>query len=335
MTIPTARISVIVPTFNRVDYLAEAIASVLHQDYPDFELVVADNASTDATPELVAELSDNRVRYVRRPRNCGWRVNFNQSLHEIRSEYTLMLCDDDRLLPGSLTRAIRVLDNQPRVGLVHSTFHVIDERGTVVASDGNWTGRTAEDRIERGREFVRRSLLSSNQVYFSTAVMRTSAMPEECFEAVDGAYGDVVLYLRIALGWDVGFLATPGAEFRLHAGRVSNSLDPVDSILVVEASKLRIIAENADRLAPVTPLQREARRRARRRLIMLVLVAANTSRAHGVRLLGRVVRTRPRIALTPSLWRACVKLVLGPRILAKLRDRGPAGTGTMDARDLP
>lgn len=330
-----AQISVIVPTFNRVAYLAEAIASVVHQDYPDFELVVADNASTDATPELVAELSDARVRYVRRPQNCGWRVNFNQSLREIRSEYVLMLCDDDRLLPGSLTRAIRVLDEQPRVGLVHSTFHVIDERGTVVTSDGNWTGRTAEDRIERGRDFVVRSLLSSNPVCFSTAVMRTSAMPKECFEAVDGYCGDFVLYLRIALGWDVGFLATPGAELRRHGGRVSNSLDPVDSILVLEASKLRIIAENADRLAPVTPLQREARSCARRGLKSVVSIAPYTSRAHGVRLLGRVVRARPRLALTRSVWRACVKLVLGPRILARLRDRGPAGTGTMDAGDLP
>ena len=49
-----ARVSVIVPTFNRVGYLGETIASILHQDYRDFELVVADNASTDATAALLA-----------------------------------------------------------------------------------------------------------------------------------------------------------------------------------------------------------------------------------------------------------------------------------------
>ena len=82
-----ARVSVIVPTFNRVGYLGETIASILDQDYHDFDLVVADNASTDATADLIAAVADPRLCHVRRTHDIGWRANFNQALHDAESEY--------------------------------------------------------------------------------------------------------------------------------------------------------------------------------------------------------------------------------------------------------
>src|SRR4051812_35115688 len=119
-----ARVSVVVPTFNRVGYLQETIASILQQDYRDFELIVADNASTDATASLLAGIADPRLHHVRREHNIGWRANFNHALHDADSEYVALVGDDDRLLPGALTRAVTFLDEAPSVGLVHTTFHV-------------------------------------------------------------------------------------------------------------------------------------------------------------------------------------------------------------------
>src|SRR4051794_24822077 len=124
-----ARVTVIVPTYNRAGYLGEAISSILHQDYQDFELVVADNASTDRTAALLADVADTRLRHVRRPRNIGWRANFNQALHDTDSEFVALVSDDDRLLPGALARAVTFLDEAPSVGLVHTTLHTIDDRG--------------------------------------------------------------------------------------------------------------------------------------------------------------------------------------------------------------
>ena len=145
-----ARVSIIVPTFNRVGYLRETIASILQQDYHDFDLVVADNASTDGTAELLAAVNDPRLRHARRATNIGWRANFNQALDRAESEYVALVADDDRLLPGALTRAVRCLDEAPNVGLVHTTFHVIDDRGEVIRADRSWTGDVAEDRVARG-----------------------------------------------------------------------------------------------------------------------------------------------------------------------------------------
>ena len=56
-------------------------------------------------------------------------------------------------------------------------------------------------------------------------MIRTAALPEVCFEAADEVCGDFVLFLRIALDWDIGFLATPGVELRVHGGQISNAFD--------------------------------------------------------------------------------------------------------------
>src|SRR3954464_9630197 len=106
---------VIVPTYNRGGYLQEAIASILSQDYHDFELVVADNASTDGTAALLAGVTDPRLRHVRRAHNLGWRANFNQALRGADSEFVALVSDDDRLVPGALTRAVSVMVDTPNV----------------------------------------------------------------------------------------------------------------------------------------------------------------------------------------------------------------------------
>src|SRR5262249_3467091 len=117
-----ARVTVLVPTYNRAAYLGATLASIRTQDVPDLQIVVADTAATDDTAALVARFSDDRVHYIRRARNIGWRDNFRLALSDVDGEYVMMVCDDDRLLPGALDRAVRTLDEHPRVALVHSTF---------------------------------------------------------------------------------------------------------------------------------------------------------------------------------------------------------------------
>jgi len=318
-----ARLSVIVPTFNRVGYLGETIASVLSQDYGDFELVVADNASTDGTAALLAGVADPRLRHMRRARNIGWRANFNQALDAADSEFVALVSDDDRLLPGALTRAVRCLDEAPRVGLVHTTFHIIDDRGEVLRTDGNWTGAIARDRIQRGADFIAGAMRSGNPVCLSSVAMRTAALPDVCFEAADEVAGDLVLFLRIALDCDIAFLATPGIELRVHGGRLSNAFDQADNFRALKESKLRFLAANSARLDHVPALRRAARGYTAAAMSLPVSIAARESREEGYRVLRRAVRSRPQLVLAPRIWRAAVKVVVGPRVLRYLRSLRP------------
>src|SRR5690348_6136880 len=107
------RVTVAIPTYNRAEYLHEAIDSVLAQSFSDFVLVVSDNASTDGTRELVESYDDPRITYLRHDVNQGWIANFNASVESAATDYAMFLCDDDLLRPGALARAVEVLDGHP------------------------------------------------------------------------------------------------------------------------------------------------------------------------------------------------------------------------------
>ncbi|MDO8734846.1 MAG: glycosyltransferase [Elusimicrobiota bacterium] len=90
----------LIPTYNRAKYFEECLNSVLTQDYPNLEIIVSDNASTDNTTEVVKKyLSDKRVRYYRNEVNVGIIANWKKLLYEYATgEYGKLICDDDYLL---------------------------------------------------------------------------------------------------------------------------------------------------------------------------------------------------------------------------------------------
>jgi glycosyltransferase involved in cell wall biosynthesis len=112
------RVTVGVPTYNRAGSLARAVESVLAQTHADLELVISDNASTDATPATCAAFAerDERVRVLRQPRNLGLTENFNRLLREAAGEMVMVLGDDDWLEPTYVEDCLAALDADP--GLV-------------------------------------------------------------------------------------------------------------------------------------------------------------------------------------------------------------------------
>jgi len=103
------RFSVLLPTRNGGAFIGDAIASVLRQS-GDFELVVADNANTDATPRILAAQNDARLRVVRSEEVLPVTENWLRALRAARGDYFLMIGDDDLLLPGFFDRAARILE---------------------------------------------------------------------------------------------------------------------------------------------------------------------------------------------------------------------------------
>lgn len=97
MTVTQPLVSVGLPTYNRVGTLRRAIESVLSQDYPNLELIVCDNASSDGTQQMCEEYArhDKRVVYCRQPANRGPQANFERALAEAHGEFFMWLGDDD------------------------------------------------------------------------------------------------------------------------------------------------------------------------------------------------------------------------------------------------
>ena len=128
-------VTVGVPTYNRADRLERALRSVLGQTHRRLEVVVSDNASTDATPGLVRRLADedDRIRIVRHPENRGPTANFNGLREDYRGEWFMYLGDDDWLDPPYVERCLEVLRRHPDHALVcgaaryHEGDRAVDE----------------------------------------------------------------------------------------------------------------------------------------------------------------------------------------------------------------
>lgn len=119
------------PVFNGEPYLEPAIESVLAQTRGDFELVICDNASTDATQQICERYAtlDGRIRYVRNLSNIGAARNFNRGFELSSGAYFRWLAADDLMAPTSLQACAAVLDADPGVVLATSAADIVDENG--------------------------------------------------------------------------------------------------------------------------------------------------------------------------------------------------------------
>lgn len=106
-------ISVLMPVYNGLPYVKEAVQSVLTQDFDDWELLISDNGSTDGTREYLDSLQDPRIRIYKQETNLGVYGNFNFLLGQASATVAKVLCADDWLLPGALERTLRFMEERP------------------------------------------------------------------------------------------------------------------------------------------------------------------------------------------------------------------------------
>jgi glycosyltransferase involved in cell wall biosynthesis len=129
-------VSIVITCYNLGEYLEEAIQSALDQTYPDVEVLVVDDGSTDQrTIEVLDRLqSHSRLRILRTP-NQGVARARNLGFSQARGEYILPLDADDRIKPEYVARAAEVLDSQPLVGFVGCHYRIFGEREGTCAPD--------------------------------------------------------------------------------------------------------------------------------------------------------------------------------------------------------
>jgi glycosyltransferase involved in cell wall biosynthesis len=318
-----SRVTVLVPTYNRAHWLGGAIESILAQTYADFHLVVSDNASTDATRETVARFEDPRVSYLPLEEHIGLNEHFNLCFDRTDTEYLFVLPDDDRMLPDLLERTVAVLDEKPRVGMVHGQANVVDSEERLIAGGHGMTGLEA-DTIERGAGFIRATMDMSYRVHASTALIRTAALSGVRLDERDYPVTDLALWMRMALRWDIAYLARPLASYRIHAGAYSAGAADVteggysetaDRVGKSLEAKLRFIEEHGDALEDRRDLARRARRRYRQELLAAAGRATVPERrlTSTARALSDCARRDARVAFQPAAWRLLAGSVLGRR----------------------
>jgi len=124
-------INIIIPAYNQAQYVGQAIQSVLDQTFPDFELVVVDDGSTDDTPEVLAGFLDLRLRVIRQA-NSGLSAARNTGLRESSAPLVTFLDADDLFLPNKLAVLGAFLESHPQVGLVSGGMQFVDKDGRLL-----------------------------------------------------------------------------------------------------------------------------------------------------------------------------------------------------------
>lgn len=221
-------VSICIPTYQGGRWIRDTIASALAQDYPNIEVVVSDDASTDGTPEIAESIGDACVRVVRSDRRRGMAGNWNRSVQLARGNYVKFLMQDDWLEPTCVSRMAGVLSRNPLVGFVFAprTIEVDDPADrSAVRLARKLESLPARLRplgeVNDGRaifEAIRRTGFRGNWIGEPTAVMvrRDALRRVGLFNSRLQQLTDLELWLRLAFFFDVGFVPETLAGFRLH-----------------------------------------------------------------------------------------------------------------------
>lgn len=227
------KVSILIPVFNRKDFIAECIQSALDQTYTDFEVVVVDNASDDGTWAICQEFAgkDQRVRIFRNETNLGPVRNWLVCVEKARGEYTKILWSDDLIQPAYLSKLLPYLD-EPDVGFVYSSTDIFESnRFNVVAK----YFRGAETGVYDSWHYINGTLLggdfpgSPGCAIFRTADVKKNLLldvPNRVSSdfSMHAIGNDMLLFLLTAAEYPKFALVNePLANFRAHATSITTS----------------------------------------------------------------------------------------------------------------
>jgi glycosyltransferase involved in cell wall biosynthesis len=203
------KVSVVIPTYNRASLVGEAMRSVLAQTFPDFELIVVDDGSTDDTRSVVAGFKDSRIRYVPQD-NMGISGARNTGIRNARGRYVAFLDSDDLWLPQLLEVEVHILDHNPEAGVVYA-------KAQGIGSDGNLTFES------RGYVQKYSGQTLKSMLYADFTCIQTSLVRRQCFERA-GLFDESLtgrvdwdMFLRLAQHCDFAHVDRVLAHFRTHA----------------------------------------------------------------------------------------------------------------------
>ena len=125
-------VSIIMPSWNTANFIAESIQCVINQTYENWELLIVDDCSTDNTDEIVAQfLTDKRIKYIHNKKNCGAALTRNKAMREAKGEWIAFLDSDDLWTSDKLEKQLKFMQNHGYVFSYHE-YEKIDEKDNLL-----------------------------------------------------------------------------------------------------------------------------------------------------------------------------------------------------------
>ncbi len=182
------KVTVLTPTYNRPDYLAQAVRSVVNQEFTDWEMLVINDGGTDVA-DVVRGAGDERVRYHNRPENVGKAACLNFGLRRARGDYIAYLDDDDVWYPNHLGTLAAALDEDPAIGAAYSDLYKV-----IVLPGEDGRRYPLEKRVDICRDFNRMFMFHFNHT------LHVSLMHRKDLALRAGGYREDV---RVLIDWNI------------------------------------------------------------------------------------------------------------------------------------
>lgn len=207
-------VSVVMPVYNGEDYLREAIDSILNQTFTDFEFIIINDCSIDATEDIILSYHDSRIVYLRNNQNFGVALSLNRGLDSAKGRYIARLDADDIARPERLRTQVEYMDKHPEVDVLATSSQSFDETGVL------FEGHTSTD-----EEILKLDFLFSCGICHPTVMMRKSTLEDKNLR-YDNAFNkveDYELWSRmLAMGCVIRSIDVILLDHRLHQNQVTS-----------------------------------------------------------------------------------------------------------------
>jgi len=202
-------VSIVLPTYNRSCYLDQTVASCLEQTYPNWELVIVDDASTDDTPQKIAAYvaRDARIRSLRHETNRKLPAALNTGFDAARGELFTWTSDDNLYRPSAIEETVQFLHTHCEVHCVCTDFTMIDHAGNPFQSC----------RAGEPEDLVHGNSLGPCAVFRRQVYFGLGGYDEGMFLAEDYDF-----YLRMAAKFRIGLLHRDLYQYRIHGGALTH-----------------------------------------------------------------------------------------------------------------
>jgi len=231
-------VSVIIPTYNRAGTLPRAIRSVFAQTFRDWEIIVVDDGSNDETPQLVKDLSDTRIKYLRHECNRGPSGSRNTGIEAARGTYIAFLDSDDEWLPEKLAHDVQVFSSgNGDIGLVYTGELIFGPEGSVETLPPTLHGKVYDALL--ARDFIG----SCSRV----AVRRDAVEIAGRFDEQLINEEDWDLWLRISKSYPIGLVAECLVKHYVGHNQLTSRAGGLRRIY---EGRARIIAKHREQMPP-------------------------------------------------------------------------------------
>ena len=212
-------VSVCMQTWNSERFIAEAIESVLGQDFEDFELIIVDGASTDATKEIIERYAKQapRIRVIFHERNLGISKAANDGIEAAKGKFIAQIDSDDVWAPDKLTKQLAVLERNEDL-IVWSEGEIIDDTGRSIGK--SFSERLANNvfisaKAKKSGDLWQ-ELLPANYIFHSTIIYKKENLRSVRYDEGIRVINDFKFFLDLARNYQFYYIAEPLAKYRIH-----------------------------------------------------------------------------------------------------------------------